>query len=184
MMHESKNRGVLLDSAQLCWIVQDDPHHASSQQARKRRSTWWRCFNFPWTLGGEGAVCGMRRDSGEDSRQSVADIPPGPPVTGHPVIHDSVAPGAPLLRGLLDNQQRRNQVGQNLQEGANVVTKNRGSGSAAKWRWLDRGIDAKKVLAPLQRPQQKDLKNKNRRTGSHWKRFWALKSCAPTCKNC
>ena len=36
----------------------------------------------------------MRSDSDEDSRRSVAGFPPGP-LTGHLVIHESVALGAP-----------------------------------------------------------------------------------------
>ena len=46
-----------------------------------------------------------------------------------------------------NNQQRRDEVDQNLQGTANAVAKKRGSGNAAFWKWLDRIIDASGTFA-------------------------------------
>ena len=84
-----------------------DPYHAFVPAGSNEEVKVVEVTNFHWTTSGGSAksqsgTCGMC----SDSRQGVAEIPPGPPVTGHPVIHDSLVPGAPRHASVIKEVQK------------------------------------------------------------------------------
>ena len=64
---------IRVDSAQLDWIVQKDPHYAIIPAGSDEEVKMVEVQSLR----------GLRSDSDEDSGRGVADVPPGPLVTGH-----------------------------------------------------------------------------------------------------
>ena len=89
-----------MDKVQGYWTVQEDAHHTFAPARSNEEIKIALLPSFPWPVSKEGTQSpepgfGVRRDSDVDSRKCVATIPPGPPLEGYLVIHESVVPDAP-----------------------------------------------------------------------------------------
>ena len=85
MIQELQERGIRVDKVQRYWIAQEDPHCTFIPAESNEEINIALVQSFPWqvseevTMSPERFFC-MRSDTDDDSRRSVASIPPGPPL--------------------------------------------------------------------------------------------------------